>query len=69
MGNEFGQAAMLVNKGYMLNELTDRAQAVEVYSAALEIFKRLNSPEASEVRSLLDEWEAEKGQPGNVRST
>ena len=55
MGNEFGQAAMLVNKGYMLDELGDRARAIDVYSTALEIFERLGVPEASGVRSLLDE--------------
>jgi hypothetical protein len=59
MGNEFGQAAMLVNKGSMIDELGDRAQAIEAYESALEIFERLNVPEAAGVRSQLDEWQRE----------
>src|SRR5438105_1743317 len=54
MKNQFGEAAMLTNKGYMLDVLGDRAGAV--YQSALEIFEELKAPEAQEVRATLEEW-------------
>jgi tetratricopeptide (TPR) repeat protein len=54
--NQFGEAAMLINKGYVLDQLGDRGDAILSYEQALEIFERLNAPEALEVRATLAEW-------------
>jgi tetratricopeptide (TPR) repeat protein len=55
-GNHFGEAAMLVNKGTMLEELGEREEAVAAFADALVIFEKLDVPEATDVRAQLDEW-------------
>jgi len=56
LGNAYGKAAMLVKKGSTLHELGKRDEAIEACTIALEIFERLKSSQAMEIRKLLDEW-------------
>ncbi|HYY93469.1 MAG TPA: tetratricopeptide repeat protein, partial [Pyrinomonadaceae bacterium] len=59
MGDLRGQAYALFNISQALNLLGDHAEAIARAEMAIEIFERIESPEAAKVRAALARWRGE----------
>jgi len=60
MNDHQGEGNALWNKAVALNKLGDRPQAIACAEASLEIFEKIESSKAEEVRNRLAEWRGEK---------
>ena len=60
IGDRRGEANALFNMSLVLNQLGERAQAIANVRAALDIYERIEAPDAAMAREQLAEWQAEE---------
>ena len=58
IGDRRGEGNALWNMSLDLNELGERARAIQLASAALAIFAQIESPHTDMVREQLAAWQA-----------
>jgi tetratricopeptide (TPR) repeat protein len=61
IGDRRGEGNALWNMSLALNELGQRAQAIEHAEQSLEIYEQIEDPFAPQVRAQLAAWRAESG--------
>ena len=58
IGDRRGEGTDLFNMSLALNKLGERAQAIQLASAALAIFAQIESPHTDMAREQLAAWQA-----------
>ncbi len=57
IGDRLADGICLFNMSRSIDMLDQRAKAIELAKSALEIFKQVESPNAEQVRQLIEEWQ------------